>query len=139
MQWWFILQFYVTWSDERGERKALASRYWHACQSYANYLRKLDLICFGADSITLKWFNKVFNILRYYSIHYKSNHISLLIWKTGKLDQCRGIQDGSHLVSFEWSDCPVFKFCLKSKPFGIQPLFDHSKSGRVHTSNPHCS
>ena len=38
--------------------------YWHTCQSFADYLRKIDLVYVGADSITLKWFNKVLYKLR---------------------------------------------------------------------------
>ena len=30
--------------------------YWQAGHSYANYLRKIDLVYNGADSITLKYF-----------------------------------------------------------------------------------
>ena len=43
--------------------------YWQADHSYTNYLRKIDLVYDGADSITMNWFNKVFYKLRYYSIH----------------------------------------------------------------------
>ena len=31
-----------------------------------NYLRKIDLIYNGVDSLTLNWFDEVFNKLRYY-------------------------------------------------------------------------
>ena len=31
------------------------------------YLRKIDLVYIGADSMMLKWFNKVLNNLWYYS------------------------------------------------------------------------
>ena len=43
--------------------------YWQADHSYANYLRKIDLVYDGADSITLNWFNEVLYKLRHYSIN----------------------------------------------------------------------
>ena len=43
--------------------------YRQADHSYANYLRKIDIVYDGADSITLNWFNEVFYKLLYYSIN----------------------------------------------------------------------
>ena len=34
-----------------------------------DYLRKIDLVYDGADSISLNWFNEVLYKLRYYSMH----------------------------------------------------------------------
>ena len=48
-----------------GKNNSLKPYYWQADYSYANYLRKIDLVFDGADSITLNLFYK----LRYYSIH----------------------------------------------------------------------
>ena len=50
--------------------------YWQAGHFCANYLRKIDLVYDGADSITLNWFNEVFYKLRYYSIYYLKSHYS---------------------------------------------------------------
>ena len=39
---------------------------------------------------------------------------------------------------FKWLGCLVFKWHSKTRPFGIQPLFDHSNTRRVRYSDPHC-
>ena len=45
-----------------------------------HYLRKIDLVYDGADSITLNWFNEVFYKLWYYSVycHLKTRFFSLI-------------------------------------------------------------
>ena len=37
------------------------------------------------------------------------------------------------------SICLVFKWHLKTRPFGIRPLLDHSNTWQVRYSEPHCS
>ena len=39
---------------------------------------------------------------------------------------------------FKWLGCMVFKWHLKTRPFGIQPLFNHLNTRLVRYSDPHC-
>ena len=49
-------------------RKGRPVNYWQADHSCTNYLRKIDPVYIGADSMMLDWFNKVLYKLWYYSI-----------------------------------------------------------------------
>ena len=40
---------------------------------------------------------------------------------------------------FERLGCPVFKWHSNTRPFGIQPIFNHFNTKLVGYSNPHCS
>ena len=40
---------------------------------------------------------------------------------------------------YKWLGCPVFKWHLKTRLFGIQPLFDHLNIRLVQYSDPHCN
>ena len=39
---------------------------------------------------------------------------------------------------FKWLGCTVFKWNSKTRPFGIQPLFDHLNTRLAQYSDPHC-
>ena len=40
---------------------------------------------------------------------------------------------------FKWLGCLVFKWHSKTRPFGIQPLFEHLNTRLVWYSDPHCT
>ena len=39
---------------------------------------------------------------------------------------------------FKWLGCLIFKWHLNTRPFSIQPLFDHLNTRLVRYSDPHC-
>ena len=39
---------------------------------------------------------------------------------------------------FKWLGCTVFKWNSKTRPFGIQPIFDHLNTRLARYSDPHC-
>ena len=73
---------------------------------------RFDLFCVGADSITLKWFNKVFYKLRYYSINLYNFRLSSC-WPVMKTHTATSIMKNSFALS--WADKRIQSHCWPTK------------------------